>query len=441
MPEAIDMQAVKELRDRFENEDDINELRSISAMAAQQAADINEEAKARESGKGRMDDDEKEMFKQYADIAEGAAERANELEQREYDAYSETLVAQTGTSGGSSSGGSKSRVPQIVMGADRSQAKDFSMAKFFRGIARGNWAGADRERRASYATQIPQDSVLGGNFVPEVVAREIYGLVRSASGLDRLATLKTMTALIQTYVKVTSGTTHTWIGPGSGTDIPESDLKTGTVELRKRVCAALVPVDNQLLDNATPEFEQELRSDLIQGGAAAAFLAFFFGSGNGPEPMGLVNQSGLNAQSSVTLANLTLKNVKASKRYVRKNDHTCDWLAMTTDIYDKLEEEETTTGAPKLAGSHTEAGQERISGVPVVLSNHLRFPKSGDAAKIFAGEKASVLAGFGNRMSIDIDRSIGFKQNMTWFRLLMEFDCNIYDATAFDSRPVTALDA
>lgn len=436
MPEAMDMTRVKELQQRLEAEDDVNELRSLAKTAADLAHDLNEDAKGAD-GRGKLDADQKELFRQYADVAESAGAKADELEQREIDAYAEKLTAEAGSGGGERTAGRRST---IQMGADRSDAREFSLAKFCRGLKTDIWTNADKERRASYATMQPHDSVLGGTFVPEVMSREVIKNVRAASGLDMVATIKTMTAEVNHYPKITQGPTTQWIGPGGNT-INASDIRTGSVELRKRVCAALIPVDNRQLQAATPEFEEELRGEIFRAMAEAAFVALFFGSGNGPEPRGLIHWTGLREETTKTLGNLTLAFTKELKRWVRKKNHTCDFLAMTTDMFDKLDDEETTTGAPKLAAAHTESGRRRIAGVDVLESNLLRFPLTGTTGYMFGGEKASLFAGFGNRFALDVDSSKGFAENVTYFRALMEFDCAVADINAFSHRIITSLDS
>jgi HK97 family phage major capsid protein len=93
---------------------------------------------------------------------------------------------------------------------------------------------------------------------------------------------------------IASGSTAYYVAENA--PIPASEMTLAQqVLLRPRELAALIPVSNRLLRDASenPDIEQVLREDMAEVLALRADLAFLRGSGSGNEPLGIRNWTGL----------------------------------------------------------------------------------------------------------------------------------------------------
>jgi HK97 family phage major capsid protein len=426
--------APEQLEQSIKGCEDVDDLRSLAKTAADNAKAILDEHRD-EEGRSRLSADDERDWRRLTELAAEATQKALDVESEEREAITESLVEETAKP----TGGSLKNLGRVYVGRSRDPREGFSIARYMRGLATGKWTGAGREQRM--LGMRPDDTELGGAFVHEETARDVIQSVKENAVINQIATVKTLNAMASHFAKITEGAESEWIGPGNESDITESQIKTAVVELRKKTLAVLIPVDNQLLNNATPEFEAELRNEIIWAIVRGVNVGGLFGTGVGPQPQGIVTTPGISGLTTTTLANLTIKMVKAGAAAVRKKDHECDFHVMTSDTYDKLADEETTTGAPKLIPNHNDGGVRAIGGVPVITTNLMRYPKTGDAAKILSGERESFFVGYGTAMALDIDKSVGFKRNQSFFRALIEFDSAVARKTGFVTRPVTALDA
>lgn len=98
--------------------------------------------------------------------------------------------------------------------------------------------------------------------------------------------------------RVNTSATFYWINEdASPTD---SEMAIGTVNLRPRTVAGAVPITRKLLQQTANSVEMMVRRDMIVGAALAIDYAGIQGSGVAGQPLGLINQTGINTAAIST---------------------------------------------------------------------------------------------------------------------------------------------
>lgn len=93
--------------------------------------------------------------------------------------------------------------------------------------------------------------------------------------------------------KKTGGATAYWVGEGQ--DATEGTPTIGQIGMVARTVGAYTDVTRRLMMQSTPDAESIVRADLLGAVAAAIDTAGYYGSGEGNEPRGIKNYSGINA--------------------------------------------------------------------------------------------------------------------------------------------------
>lgn len=161
------------------------------------------------------------------------------------------------------------------------RAANLSAGRMIRGLLTGRWDGAEAERRAM-GTGV---STAGGYLLPEPVSGNLIDLARNQSVVVKAGAL-TVPMENQTLrvVRVLTDPTATWRAEGSA--IPESEGTFGAIELTARSLAAMVRVNNELLDDA-PMFAATLDQQLAAALALELDRVGLYGSGSSGQPQGL----------------------------------------------------------------------------------------------------------------------------------------------------------
>jgi HK97 family phage major capsid protein len=154
-------------------------------------------------------------------------------------------------------------------------------------ITTGNWSNVTEELRA----QSEGTSGKGGYAVPTPVAATILDLARNAMRVREAgATVFPMTSSTQKLAKVTADATPAWRSEAGS--IAESDMTLGVVTLTAQSLGLLVKFSLELMEDA-PNVGAALSNSMAQAMALELDRASLFGSGSTPEPLGVVNTSGV----------------------------------------------------------------------------------------------------------------------------------------------------
>ncbi|HTK34557.1 MAG TPA: phage major capsid protein [Caulobacteraceae bacterium] len=148
------------------------------------------------------------------------------------------------------------------------------------------------------------DASAGGFLVPEQFSAEMIELVRPRTVVRKNCRVVPLVGGTDTMPTVESGSAAYYIGEGS--DIQETEPTFGSLKFVEREVAALVPISNKLLRNASVNVDVTVRDDLTLAFAQAEDVAFLRSNGVGAAPKGIRYLAGsiIAANASVSLANI-----------------------------------------------------------------------------------------------------------------------------------------
>lgn len=206
------------------------------------------------------------------------------------------------------------------------ERQQYSLLNAIRANISGNWkkAGFEREISVALAEKMGRDArgfmvnyeILGGlgsrgqDTKTEakggaLVANELHSdkfieLLRSNSVAAQLG-VRFVTGLVGNVdiPKMLSGSSFYWIDEGE--DGTESDAQFGIVQMSPKTIAGAVPITRRLMAQSTPDIDVLIRDDMLAGLGLGIDKAIFVGTGTGSEPLGIVNQTGVNAIDLNTL--------------------------------------------------------------------------------------------------------------------------------------------
>jgi HK97 family phage major capsid protein len=149
----------------------------------------------------------------------------------------------------------------------------------------------------------------GGFLVPESFSQDIIELLRPASAVTRLnPTILPMPNGTFQIPKQTAGVAGVYIG--ENTNMSAQQPTFGTVGLRFRKLAVLVPMSNDLLRYSSPGADSIVRNDIVRGMAQRMNQALLRDNGTDATPKGLRNWAPaanvIAANGTVNLANITV---------------------------------------------------------------------------------------------------------------------------------------
>lgn len=187
-----------------------------------------------------------------------------------------------------------------VPGLEEEMAKrDFSLAKALRGIAFGDWEGAEFEKEVIFETTKRKDLAAGtpsagGYLVPTQYIPQLIEMLRAEAVVIRAGAtvLDGLSGSPVEIPKQTGGATVYWVG--ENTAITPSDAGFGQIQLTPKTVAALMKVSNRLIRLANPSIETVIRRDFAQAVALEIDIQALRGDGVGGKPTGVANITGIN---------------------------------------------------------------------------------------------------------------------------------------------------
>jgi HK97 family phage major capsid protein len=174
----------------------------------------------------------------------------------------------------------------------------FSFTKAFGALISGDWSKAGfekevieetRKKAMTAGSDTAGGFIIPNEYVPELIELYMANSVVIQSGATVLSGLTSSPIEIP---KQTSGSTTYWLG--ENTEIPESALTVGQINMTPKRVAALVKLSNRLIKLANPSVEAMVRRDIGQSIALAIDLACLRGTGVDGEPIGIAYTSGIN---------------------------------------------------------------------------------------------------------------------------------------------------
>jgi len=216
--------------------------------------------------------------------------------------------------------------PKTEIGLTGAETQRFSMMKAVRALATGNWDDAGFERDCSLAVADKLGKEARGLYVPMEVQRAMgtaAGTGISDAGalvgtdhmdsafIDALRAESLVGQLGARFMdglvgdldipRLDSGSTFGWITEDA--DAADSEGTLGSVLMSPKTIAGAVPMTRKLLKQSSPSVEAIMRQDLIRGAALAIDVAALNGSGAAGQPLGILNQTGVNTQTVADITN------------------------------------------------------------------------------------------------------------------------------------------
>ncbi len=133
----------------------------------------------------------------------------------------------------------------------------------------------------------------GYSIATDLLSQSFVEMLRNRAVAMRLGT--SMGGLVGNILvpRQVSGATGYWIGEDE--DAPEQNLELDQIGMTPKTVAALSEITRKLLLQSSLDVEALVRRDLAAALALTIDKAFFYGSGAGNQPRGIVNYNGINA--------------------------------------------------------------------------------------------------------------------------------------------------
>jgi HK97 family phage major capsid protein len=182
------------------------------------------------------------------------------------------------------------RMAQFVERTTGEPTANLSAGRAIVGMLTGRWADAEAERRAMSTTT----GTAGGFLIPDSVSSNVIDLARNQSVVIRAGALTIpMQNQNMRVVQVVTDPSASWRAEGAA--ISESEGTFSALNLTAYSLAALVRVNNELLDDAAM-FAATLDQQLSAGLALELDRVALYGNGVG-KPLGLRDTVGVNEVS------------------------------------------------------------------------------------------------------------------------------------------------
>jgi HK97 family phage major capsid protein len=170
---------------------------------------------------------------------------------------------------------------------DRYPEEPLSLQRYLRGMATGEWDGAEHERALAEATV-----GAGGALVPAPLSARVIDLMRARTVVLRAGGVTVpMTSQTLALARLTGEGTPAW--KTEGANITAADLTFDRVTLTARTLVRRVDLSVELFEDADPSSEDVIARSFAGQMAVEVDRAALLGTGTAPEPRGVLNQSGV----------------------------------------------------------------------------------------------------------------------------------------------------
>ena len=305
-----------------------------------------------------------------------------------------------------------------------------SLGRVMRGYLTGDWSGAELEQKAMASSP----TSAGGILIPAPLAARIIDIARNRAVAFQAGVVTVpMTTATLKLARVTQDVTAGWYSEAGA--ITVSDAAFDSVTFTARKLAALVVVNNELLDDA-----QNIDT-VIQDSIAAALAleldrVVLRGSGSAPQPQGLRSASGINTTASVgTPANYD-KFLTAIFEVVKDNyrPNAAIYSARTAETLAKLK-----TG---ISGDNTPLAVPReFAELNKLVSNQIPDNLGGGTNEsiAFIGQFDQVAVGIRQSLQVEVSREgayddsgvkSAFQKDQTLIRATLRADVQILQPKA-----------
>lgn len=297
-------------------------------------------------------------------------------------------------------------------------AEALSIGRLVRGLATGNWRGAEAERRAMGVGS----DVLGGYLVPPELSARVIDLARNQARVLQAGALTVpMGSTELTLARIEQDPKAGWKAEHAAATV--SDMTFGAVKLRARTLMGIVKLSIELLEDA-PNVDSVVERALAAALALEMDRAALRGSGQGEEPRGVRFTEGV----QLVPVNGALTSFdpfsEAAERIARVNGPTDGLAAIysprTWGQLDRLKDNE---GRPLAPPRSFEQLRRLVTNqVPENLGD------GEDETEIFVADFRQLLWGVRTGLRIEVSReaadsdSSAFRHGQVWIRAYLRGD-------------------
>lgn len=322
-----------------------------------------------------------------------------------------------------------------------------SKSKMYRGMATGNWDGADAEKEFCAETKkkamVGSDGESGGYALASEILMPIMELVRDMNPFEKLKTLNVSPRKYGFEVPaLSSGATAYWIGEGM--TITPSQGKLKMLRLDPKKVAGLVPVSREMIYAAEPGLAAVVERDLASAITSKMVEGFLYGNGGGNTPVGILNQPGITkletaaTGDSLTRAFARTLRGKVPEKYI---SNSFAFVGNRNTFWDMVNT--ITTAAPDGSVTADENLLLRANlGADYVSTGHINSDKTKstghDLADLIYGawEKFIIATWWGGfRMESTTEGANAFPDDCVVIKGVLPCNCAVRDTAAFAIAP------
>ena len=308
--------------------------------------------------------------------------------------------------------------PAIFAKGMKRDGDRLNVGGYFRGVLKGNWTGAEREREIHNAMTTGGD---GSGLIPDRIASEIWMDLLERNALTQAGT--PIITLAQAGVSVPyekTAPSAAWVGEGAA--ISDSGGEIDNTALTAHKIAFLREVSNEMLQDAPAAADAYIRQQLLNALARGLNTGFLNGTGADNQPTGLLVGSPAHAADK-SGTNLSYDELMSAYWDIVGNGGTPGNVRAIMPP----------AAAKYLDAIRADSGAgEYLQGtvpteVPRVVTSEIAVASgSPDSTTVLVGDfsQAVKIYSFGG-MRLDVDASSAFGKDAVTFRLTQRVDLQV----------------
>ena len=306
---------------------------------------------------------------------------------------------------------------------------ELSFGRWLRGVATGEWRGAEAEHTVARA-MIESSDVAGGYAVPSPLFGQLVDLARAQSVLLRAgARTVPMESESLAIARVTGDLTPEW--KPELAEASETGLTLGRRMLYAQHLYAYVPVSIELVEDA-PNVGTALETAFSAGLALELDRAGLFGTGTG-EPLGIMNDpdsiavvvTGGGGNGSPLSAEGYYDPFSLAVQAVAEQNGAADVAILSPRDFGTLDRAKDGNAVPLTPPPSWTALRQRL--VSTQVATNLAFGTAADASVAFVGDFSVLWLGLRQRLTIEATREgdENFRKGQVTFRARLRGDWTV----------------
>ena len=306
---------------------------------------------------------------------------------------------------------------------------EFSMVRMIKAMGENNYEGASEEIQKDYdgvddieKAMSTENLEEGGITLPSPTASRMIDVLRARMVTDKAGVTHVPMTDATLTIPVLDADAGVFWGVADNDDLPEGEgLKFAGRSLILKDLTALIPIPNKLLEDSSFDMERMLRDSITKKVALASDIARLRGTG-GNMPVGLQNYTGVTQVTGVALADWDFEAARNFINLAELAESELTSFIMHPTLLHQLQGQVDGEGRPIYNVDPAAPQRRLLFGFPVWTTTNSKDVTTATNLLVFGGDWSEVLIGGKGGLKIDADKSIGFKQNVTWVRAMLRED-------------------